>query len=55
MTELEPVYATDYSKDVIESRRSGGGNYVSELGPLAPDKLSGQGDLYSIRPTEIGY
>ena len=55
MTELEPVYATDYSEDVIESRRSGGGNYVSELGPLAPDKLSGQGDLYSIRPTEIGY
>ena len=46
MTELEPVYATDYTEDVIESRRSGGGDVLSE---------QGDGDLYSIRPTEIGY
>ena len=42
MKELEPVYASDYSTKVIESRRSG-------------DVYVGEGDLYPIRPTEVGY
>ena len=62
MTELEPVYATDYSEDVIGSRRSLNRTIGGFVGPLAdPDEAFdpnipvGDGDLYSIRPTEIGY
>ena len=56
MSELEPVYASDYSVNVIGSRRSG--EFAIDFGrgdgPLAPD-VAGEGDLYRIRPTEVGY
>ncbi len=43
MQELEPVYASDYSEKVLEDRRSN-----DDIGV-------GDGDLYKIRPTEVGY
>ena len=61
MKELEPVYASDYSTKVIESRRSGDVFEERFLGPLADpnqavgDVYVGEGDLYPIRPTEVGY
>ena len=63
MKELEPVYATDYSQQVIESRRSGeaAGSREQFVGPFADPEQAvadipvGEGDLYSIRPTEVGY
>ena len=56
MSELEPVYASDYSVNVIGSRRSGevAIDFGRDGGPLAPD-VAGEGDLYKIRPTEVGY
>ena len=56
MSELEPVYASDYSMNVIGSRRSGevAIDFARDGGPLAPD-VAGEGDLYRIRPTEVGY
>ena len=68
MAELEPVYASDYSMDVIESRRSqdrisetfeqtetvfDGGEVTSTTSTF--DLAAGDGDLYPIRPTEVGY
>ena len=63
MKELEPVYASDYSMNVIESRRSNDKTGSSEqfTGPFADPNRAVQdigvsdGDLYSIRPTEVGY
>ena len=56
MSELEPVYASDYSENVIGSRRSGSAaiDFAGGDGPLSPDVV-GEGDLYPIRPTEVGY
>ena len=68
MAELEPVYASDYSMDVIESRRSGpltesfeetetvfdNGNVTSET-RMVDIPTGEEGDLYPIRPTEVGY
>ena len=61
MSELEPVYASDYSKNVIGSRKSGT-HTGSRLGVAADlsegaftDIPTGEGDLYPIRPTEVGY
>jgi len=45
MKELEPVYATDYTMDILDDRRS---NDVTDI----PAR---DGDLYQIRPTEVGY
>jgi len=45
MSELEPVYASDYSKKVIEGRRS---RDIAIEG-------RGDGDLYSINKEEVGY
>ena len=45
MSELEPVYASDYSEKVIEDRRS---RDITEFG-------MGDGDLYSISKEEVGY
>jgi hypothetical protein len=45
MKELEPVYATDYTMDILGDRRS---NDVTDI----PAR---DGDLYQIRPTEVGY
>ena len=68
MKELEPVYASDYSEDVIESRRSqdrisetfeqtetvfDGGDVTSTTSTF--DLAAGDGDLYPIRPDEVGY
>ena len=62
MAELEPVYASDYSMNVIESRRSGDRTTTEQfVGPLADPNQAvvdipvGDGDLYPIRPTEVGY
>ena len=72
MSELEPVYASDYSQNVIGSRRSGedtfetrsfeetetvfdGGEETSETRTVSYDVPVGEGDLYKIRPTEVGY
>jgi len=62
MKELEPVYASDYTEDVIDSRRSNDRTTGGFVGPLAnPDEAFdsdmpvGDGDLYPIRPTEVGY
>jgi len=64
MKELEPVYASDYSESVIDSRRSGpltrsvvDPNFIGPAGPDTPmvDVSVGEGDLYPIRPTEVGY
>jgi len=60
MKELEPVYATDYSQTVIESRRSGEQQFRQEKVQLNFDDVildipAGEGDLYKIRPTEVGY
>ena len=67
MKELEPVYASDYSQDVIESRRSGEIiNKTATINTGIDDPTSstteidtgipaGEGDLYRIRPTEVGY
>lgn len=61
MSELEPVYASDYSTDVIGSRKSGT-HTGSRLGVAADlsegafaDIPTGEGDLYPIKPTEVGY
>ena len=43
MQELEPVYASDYSEKVLDDRRSN-----DDIGET-------DGDLYRIRPTEVGY
>ena len=68
MSELEPVYASDYSMNVIESRRSQ--DRISETFEQTEtvfdgddvttttstfDLPAGDGDLYRIRPTEVGY
>ena len=60
--ELEPVYASDYSQDVIDNRRSDEQIYNEQfVGPLAnadeavTSTPTGIGDLYSIRPSEVGY
>ena len=45
MSELEPVYASDYSEKVIEGRRSR---------DIAIEGM-GDGDLYSISKEEVGY
>ena len=62
MKELEPVYATDYTMKVLGSRRSNDRTIGGFVGPLAnPDEAFdsdmpvGDGDLYQIRPTEVGY
>ena len=62
MKELEPVYASDYSMNVVGSRRSGELSREQFVGPFADasaavqDIPTGeQGDLYPIRPTEVGY
>ena len=56
MSELEPVYASDYSENVIGSRYSGRAaiDFAGGDGPLSPDVV-GEGDLYPIRSTEVGY
>ena len=56
MKELEPVYASDYSENIIGSRRSGqvAVNFARGDGPLSPD-VAGEGDLYPISPDEVGY
>jgi len=68
MKELEPVYASDYSEKVIGSRRSedrifetfeqtetvfDGGDVSSTTSTF--DLAAGDGDLYPIRPNEVGY
>ena len=56
MKELEPVYASDYSADVIKQRRSG--EEVTrkvQLNFFDVDVPAGEGDLYPIRPNEVGY
>ena len=63
MQELEPVYASDYSVNVLGSRRSNDNSGFTEqfTGPFADPNRAvqdigvGDGDLYSIRPTEVGY
>ena len=63
MKELEPVYASDYSMNVIDSRRSNDSSGFEEqfTGPFADPNVAvqdigvGDGDLYPIRPTEVGY
>ena len=63
MKELEPVYATDYSEKVLSDRRSNDRTGTEEqfIGPFADRNRAVQdigvsdGDLYSIRPTEVGY
>jgi hypothetical protein len=61
MKELEPVYASDYSQNVIKSRKSGDVFREGFVGPFAdPEKAvqdiyAGEGDLYPIRPNEVGY
>ena len=61
MKELEPVYASDYSMNVIKSRKSGDVFVESFVGPFAnpeqavQDIYAGEGDLYPIRPSEVGY
>ena len=68
MKELEPVFASDYSMNVLGNRRSGpltesfeetetvfdGDSVTTETRTF--DLPTGQeGDLYPIRPTEVGY
>ena len=61
MKELEPVYASDYSANVIKQRRSGQVFNERFVGPFADadqavqDIPAGEGDLYPIRPNEVGY
>ena len=62
MKELEPVFASDYSENVIGSRRSGEQITREQfIGPFAdPDQAitdipTGVGDLYRISPNEVGY
>ena len=66
MKELEPVYASDYSQDVIGFRRSTDlqetiVNRDVPFGPFAnPEEAFrdipvGDGDLYPISPNEVGY
>ena len=63
MSELEPVYASDYSANVIKNRRSGeAATRETFVGPLADPSQAvvdipagDSGDLYKIRPTEVGY
>jgi len=56
MAELEPVYASDYSENVIGSRRSSDKTKVREgVDDKAKDIPQKDGDLYSIRPSEVGY
>ena len=45
MKELEPVYATDYTMDILGDRKS----------KDVTDIPARDGDLYQIRPTEVGY
>ena len=49
MKELEPVFASDYSENIIGSRRSGqvAVDFARGDGPLSPD-VAGEGDLYPI-------
>ena len=42
--ELEPIYDTDYQKDIFGGRKSG-----------IKNKDGSEGDLYSIRNSEVGY
>lgn len=58
--ELEPVYASDYSEDVIDNRtmtKVPDPNFIGPPGPDTPmvDVPVGEKDLYSIRPSEVGY
>ena len=53
MAELEPVYASDYSENVISSRRSR--DATIGVDGEAKDIPQKDGDLYSIRPSEVGY
>ena len=53
MAELEPVYASDYSENVIGSRRSR--DATIGVDGEAKDIPQKDGDLYSIRPSEVGY
>jgi len=46
MSELEPVYASDYSENDIRADR---------LSKDVDDFGQSDGDLYSIRPSEVGY
>ena len=63
MKELEPVYATDYSMKVLSDRRSNDRTGTEEqfTGPFADPNQAvqdigvGDGDLYPIKPTEVGY
>lgn len=66
MKELEPVYASDYSTNVIGSRRSTDlqetiVNRDVPFGPFADPEEAfrdipvGDGDLYPISPNEVGY
>ena len=72
MKELEPVYASDYSTNVIKGRRSGeeatqtrsfeetetvfdGGEETTETRTVSYEIPVGEGDLYSIKPSEVGY
>ena len=53
MAELEPVYASDYSENLIGSRRSR--DATIGVDGEAKDIPQKDGDLYSIRPSEVGY
>ena len=63
MKELEPVYASDYSVNVLGSRRSNDRTGTEEqfTGPFADPNVAvqdigvGDGDLYRISPNEVGY
>ena len=56
LKELEPIFASDYSENIIGRRRSGqvAVDFARGDGPLSPD-VAGEGDLYPIRPEEVGY
>jgi hypothetical protein len=58
--ELEPVYASDYSQDDITNRaitKVPDPNFIGPPGRDTPtvDVPVGESDLYSIRPSEVGY
>lgn len=63
MKELEPVYASDYTMDVRGDRISNDRTGTEEqfIGPFADRNRAVQdigvsdGDLYPIKPTEVGY
>ena len=62
MKELEPVYASDYSEKVLGDRRSQDSTLRKQfIGPFADPEQAvadigvSDGDLYPIRPNEVGY